>query len=751
MVNYIPRMVFFIGLALAASYLCVNPTSLHAQTVSGTILGTIQDQQGAVIPNAEVSTRSLDTGAIRKTNADASGNYRVSSVPAGSYEVSATASGFKTEVRTGVIVTVGGDSSVNFALTIGAITEKVEVSEAAVQVDTASSTLGGFVSSATIRELPLNGRDWLQLALLQPGVYMNTGQAQNDANRAQKGNGLAFSISGARQSDNGYRIDGLIVNDYANAGPGSSLRVNMGVDAIREFSVLTNSFSAEYGRGSGVVNAITKSGTNEFHGSAFYFHRNSALDARNFFDNVIPAFRRHQYGGALGGPIKKDKTFFFTNYESLHETKGLSSSVDTISANAHNGLVCANTACTSTNQITVAPSVKPYLAFFPLPNGPVTGNTGKFLFGAPRLGEEDYVIGKIDHSFSSATTLSGSFVDDVSFIKSMYTTQFNHGPAQVFQMTGHQIPARPSFGAWLSYGIGSEGKDLPAYVVMLSGVTNPDGGAACWECGFLPTVYQGIPFQKTGDPINFVSNPAGVTPEMRRNSLDVIGKMNHEEMEADRDPEISTRIAAYEMAYKMQTSVPGLMDVASEPASIHEMYGTTPGRPSYANNCLLARRLVERGVRFVQLAHRNWDMHGSNYNEDVINKTPQVCRETDRGSSALIKDLKQRGLPDSTLIIWAGEFGRTPMRQPGPFLGRDHHPKGYTVWMAGGGIQPGISYGQTDEFGYNAVVDRTSVHDLNATALRLLGIDHKKLTFRFQGRDFRLTDVEGEPIKRMIA
>jgi hypothetical protein len=420
MVNYIFRTVFFIGLALAASYLCVKPISLHAQTVSGTILGTVEDQQGAVIPNAEISTRNLETGQVRKTNADGSGNYRVSSVPAGTYEVSATASGFKTEVRSGVGVTVGGDISVNFALTVGAINEKVEVSEAAIQVDTSSSTLGGFVNSATIRELPLNGRDWLQLALLQPGVYMNTGQAQNDANRAQKGNGLAFSISGGRQSENGYRIDGLIVNDYANAGPGSSLRVNMGVDAIREFSVLTNNFSAEYGRGAGgVVNAITKSGTNEFHGSAFYFHRNSALDARNFFDGAtIPAFHRHQAGGALGGPIKKDKTFFFTNYETLHEMKGLSYSFDTLSANAHNGILCANTQCTSTNTVTIANSVKPYLALFPLPNSTVTGNTGKFLLGAPRLGEEDYVIGKIDHNFSSATTLSGSYTYDDSSVNS---------------------------------------------------------------------------------------------------------------------------------------------------------------------------------------------------------------------------------------------------------------------------------------------------------------------------------------------
>jgi hypothetical protein len=302
---------------------------------------------------------------------------------------------------------------VNFSLTVGAITEKVEVTGEAPQVDTSSSTLGGFVNSVTIRELPLNGRDWLQLTLLQPGAVLTASQKQDDGSRPQRGNGLEISISGGRPTDNAFRIDGLVVNDYANAGPGSSLHVNMGVDAIREFSVLTNNYSAEYGRGSGgVINAITKSGTNQFHGSAYYFHRNSALDARNFFDGAIPPFRRHQYGGAVGGPIKKDKTFFFTNYEALTEVRSLSFSSDTISANAHNGIVCANTACTSTTQITVAPSIKPYLALYPIPNGPVSGNTGKFSLGAPRLGDEKYVIGKIDHYFSPETVLTGSYTYD---------------------------------------------------------------------------------------------------------------------------------------------------------------------------------------------------------------------------------------------------------------------------------------------------------------------------------------------------
>jgi hypothetical protein len=340
--------------------------------------------------------------------------YRITSVPAGSYEVSAAIAGFKTEVRSGISVTVGSDVAVNFSLTVGAISDKVEVTAEAAQVDASSSTLGGFVNSTTIRELPLNGRDWLQLSLLQPGVNANSAQNQNDLSRAQRGNGLAISISGGRPTDNAFRIDGIIVNDYSNAGPGSSLRVNMGVDAIREFSVLTNNYSAEYGRSSGgVVNAITKSGTNQIHGSAYEFVRNSAFDARNFFDGkTVPPFHRNQYGGAVGGPIRKDKTFFFTNYEKLGEVKSLSSNDPTLSANAHNGLLCANAACTSTALVAINPKVQPFLAFFPLPNGPVTGDTGVFFFNPKRLGEESYVIGKIDHYFSAATTLFGSYTYD---------------------------------------------------------------------------------------------------------------------------------------------------------------------------------------------------------------------------------------------------------------------------------------------------------------------------------------------------
>src|SRR5712691_3175799 len=403
------RAVMCTSLVLAAMY------SLRAQTVSGTILGLIQDQQGAVVAKTEVTARNLETGAVRKTNTDDNGTYRIFSVPAGPYEVSASAAGFKTEVRTGIAVTVGSAVSVNFSLTVGAISEQVQVTGEAPQVDASSSTLGGFVNSTTIRELPLNGRDWLQLALLQPGVNANAAQNSNDLSRAQRGNGMALYISGGRHTDNAFRIDGISVNDYANGGPGSSLRVNMGVDAIREFSVLTNNYSAEYGRGAGgIVNAITKSGTNQIHGSAYYFHRNSALDARNFFDPLnIPAFRRHQYGGALGGPIKKDKTFFFTNYERLSEIKSLSAADDTLSANAQKGILCIpNTNCAQTETVKIDLKVQPFITLYPLPNGPVNGNTGKFVFSPKRDGKENYVTGKIDHYFSSSTTFFGSYTYD---------------------------------------------------------------------------------------------------------------------------------------------------------------------------------------------------------------------------------------------------------------------------------------------------------------------------------------------------
>jgi hypothetical protein len=393
----------------------------------------------------------------------------------------------------------------------------------------------------------------------------------------------------------------------------------------------------------------------------------------------------------------------------------------------------------------------------PIPESFIKGERFAFIKGVPKILASPHTFQQYGQSGATISNiLPGlqSIADDVTFIKSMHTTQFNHSPAQILLSTGFQIPGRPSFGSWLTYGIGSDSKDLPAFVVLLSGSSQPDGGTACWSSGFLPTVHQGVPFRKQGDPILSVSNPEGMSAATQRRSLDVINKLNRVELANVNDPEISTRIAAYELAYKMQTSVPDLQDLSKEPESIHKMYGTTPGQPSFANNCLLARRLVERGVRFVQLFHRDWDTHGANLGDDIVNKLPAVCRDTDGPAAALVKDLKQRGMLDDTLIIWAGEFGRTPVNEGRggvKFLGRDHHPKAFTVWLAGGGVRPGLTYGATDEIGYNIAENPVAVHDLHATALHLLGIDHKKLTYRFQGRDFRLTDVAGEVIMPIIA
>jgi hypothetical protein len=340
-------------------------------------------------------------------------------------------------------------------------------------------------------------------------------------------------------------------------------------------------------------------------------------------------------------------------------------------------------------------------------------------------------------------------VDDIAIVKSMTTDAFNHAPGQIFMNTGSQQFGRPSMGSWITYGLGSESQDLPGFVV-LSSAGGTSGGAANWGCGFLPTVFQGVPFRRTGDPILFVSNPPGITREMQRKSLDTLRGLNEERLDLVGDPEIATRINSFEMAYRMQASAPDLMDLASESRETLEMYGAEPGKNSFANNCLLARRLVERGVRFVQLFHEAWDHH-SNVTDGVKNQS----RLTDRPSAALIKDLKQRGLLDDTLIVWGGEFGRTPMVETNPEAGRkegrDHHPQAFTMWMAGGGIRPGITLGQTDELGFHITEDPVHVHDLHATLLHLLGFDHTRLTYRFQGRDFRLTDVHGQIVEKLLA
>jgi len=338
-------------------------------------------------------------------------------------------------------------------------------------------------------------------------------------------------------------------------------------------------------------------------------------------------------------------------------------------------------------------------------------------------------------------------VDDMAFIYTVATENFNHAPAKIFVNTGFTRFGRPSMGAWVTYGIGSESKDLPGFVVLQSGPRGPRAGALNWGSGFLPTAYQGVPFRSSGDPILDLSNPKGITEARQRQTLEAIRDLNMAKLEETGDPEISTRISSYEMAYRMQTSGPELIDFAKESRQTLDMYGAEPGSGSFANNCLLARRLVERGVRFVQLYHTDWDHHA-----DLTKPLDDICREIDRPIAALIRDLKSRGLLDQTLVVWGGEFGRTPMgevRDAGK-IGRNHHIEAYTMWMAGGGVKPGITFGTTDELGYAAAEDRVEIHDIQATILHLLGLEHTKLTYKFQGRDFRLTDIGGKVLQKML-
>ena len=393
------------------------------------------------------------------------------------------------------------------------------------------------------------------------------------------------------------------------------------------------------------------------------------------------------------------------------------------------------------------------------PDSMLKGEKFAFIRGVPRLLASPHSFARFGKSGAEMSALLphlATVADDIAIVRSMHTTQFNHAPAQIFMNTGHQILGRPSMGAWLSYGIGSETKDLPAFVVLVSGTSNPEGGKSCWGSGYLPTRFQGVQLRNTGDPVLHLSNPPGVSPELRRMTVDFVEDLNRRHLSAVNDPEINTRIAAYELAYQMQSSVPDLIDVRTEPESIHRLYGTQPGKASFANNCLLARRLVERGVRFVQLFHNAWDDHGLNTHTDLLHPDglPGHCRDVDQAMTALIQDLKQRGLLASTLIVWGGEFGRTPMNEErggSKWLGRDHHPHAFTMWLAGAGIKPGITIGATDEFGYRVAEDPVEVHDLHATILHLLGVDHTKLTFRFQGRDYRLTDVFGNVVTRLLA
>ncbi len=358
--------------------------------------------------------------------------------------------------------------------------------------------------------------------------------------------------------------------------------------------------------------------------------------------------------------------------------------------------------------------------------------------------------GKSGAEISEIMPHLAGIADDICLVRSMKTDQFNHAPAQIFFNTGFSQPGRPSMGSWVLYGLGSETQNLPAFVVMSTG-SGISGGTACWSSGFLPTVYTGVRFRNQGDPILNVSSPPGVDARLQRDSLDLVGALNRRRLATEGDSEIATRIAQYEMAFRLQTSAPELMNLKSESQATLEMYGCKPEEASFARSCLLARRMIERGVRFINIYHEGWDAHS-----DVLGNLKNNCGKTDKAAAALITDLKQRGLLDDTLVIWGGEFGRTPMVETNPALGRslgrDHHPQAFTVWMAGGGVKPGITYGATDDLGFHVVENPVHVRDLQATILHQLGFDHEKLTYHFAGLDFRLTGVEpSKVVKDIIA
>ncbi|TWT91066.1 hypothetical protein Mal64_14650 [Pseudobythopirellula maris] len=338
-------------------------------------------------------------------------------------------------------------------------------------------------------------------------------------------------------------------------------------------------------------------------------------------------------------------------------------------------------------------------------------------------------------------------VDDVAIVRSMQTDAFNHAPGQILMSTGSQQFGKASMGAWSLYGLGSESKDLPGFVVFSTGKKGPSGGFGNWGSGYLPTSYQGVPFRTAGDPVLYLSNPKGVDRRLQRDSLDAIRDLNEQHLAEVGDPEIATRINSFEMAYRMQASAPETLDLAHEPQHVLDMYGAEPGKRSFGAACLMARRMVERGVRFVEIFHEAWDQHGNLVNDLKLN-----CKRTDQAAAALVKDLKQRGLLEDTLVIWGGEFGRTPMVEGGDGDGRDHHPNAFTMWMAGGGVKPGLNYGSTDELGFNVAENPVHVRDLHATILHLLGLDHKRLTYKFQGLDEKLTGVkEAHVVHDLIA
>ncbi len=390
----------------------------------------------------------------------------------------------------------------------------------------------------------------------------------------------------------------------------------------------------------------------------------------------------------------------------------------------------------------------------PCPDDFIQGKRFAFLRGHPNIAASKYVFQRHGRSGAEMSELLPNLAkvaDEIAIVKSLQTDEFNHAPAQLFLHTGFGRLGRPSFGSWVTYGLGSENEDLPAYVVMLSGPL-AGAGTSLWSSGFLPSLHQGVQFRSSGEPVLFLNNPEGHSGTDRRRVLDTVQQLNQAQLAEVGDPEIATRISQYEMAFRMQTSVPELMDISKESPATLELYGAQPGKASFANNCLLARRLIERGVRMVQLYDADWDHHA-----DLANRLPRKCRDVDQGMAALVMDLKQRGLLDDTLVIWGGEFGRTPMSQvdsgsgTSTKPGRDHHKDAFTMWVAGGGVKRGITFGQTDDLGYHVVKDPVHVHDFNATVLHLLGLDHQRLTYRYQGREFRLTDVHGKLVPGLLA
>ncbi len=390
----------------------------------------------------------------------------------------------------------------------------------------------------------------------------------------------------------------------------------------------------------------------------------------------------------------------------------------------------------------------------PAPDDFIKGKRFAFLRGHPKIAASNYTFTRHGQSGAEISELLpnlATVADEIAIVKSLHTDEFNHAPAQLFLHTGFGRLGRPSFGSWVTYGLGSENSDLPAYVVLLSGPL-AGAGTSLWSTGFLPSVHQGVQFRSNGEPVLFLNNPEGHTAADRRQVLDTVRSLNQTQLADVGDPEIATRISQYEMAFRMQTSVPELMDISKESKSTLELYGAEPGKASFGNNCLLARRLIERGVRMVQLYDADWDHHA-----DLAARLPRKCKDVDKGMAALVRDLKQRGLLDDTLVIWGGEFGRTPMAQTDSGSGtpvkqgRDHHKDAFTMWLAGGGVKRGITFGKTDDLGYNVVENPVHVHDLNATVLHLLGLDHERLTYRYQGREFRLTDVHGKLVKGLLA